>query len=63
MTEKEIEKILKNKNCKGCSNRCSLLNPGCNRSKIFIDDEIKKYENNNQKKNESNDIFDNYRLF
>ena len=60
MKVKELEKILKNKNCRGCSNRCSLNEPGCNRSKIYIDEEIKKYEETN---NKSNDLFDNYKLF
>lgn len=60
MADNDFYKILKNKNCRGCSNRCSLLYPGCNRSKIYIDEERKKYEGN---KNNLNDLWENFRLF
>ena len=60
MNSDEINKILKNKNCNGCSNRCSLANPGCNRSKIFIEEAIEKINRKN-KKDENNWV--NIKLF
>lgn len=53
MKENEIKKIIKNKNCRGCSNRCSLLSPGCNRSKVYIEDELKKFEDKSSGSDES----------
>lgn len=53
MKEDEIKKKLKNMNCRGCSNRCSLDNPGCNRSKVFIDEAIEKLKKVN--KNDEDD--------
>jgi hypothetical protein len=43
--DKEFEKYIENKTCRGCANHCKLLNPNCNRSKIFIKDEYEKYIN------------------
>ena len=60
MKEDEIKKNLKNMNCRGCSNRCSLANPGCNRSKVFIDEAIEKI--NKENKDEENDWI-NIKLF
>lgn len=42
LSNNEFKEYLKNKTCRGCSNHCLLLEPNCNRSKIFIKDE---YEN------------------
>lgn len=39
----ELQEYLKNKNCRGCSNRCPLHDPACGRSKVFIEEEIEKY--------------------
>lgn len=39
----EFEKYLNHKTCRGCGNRCLLLEPNCNRSKIFIKDEYDKF--------------------
>ncbi|MCI8308891.1 MAG: hypothetical protein HFJ45_01450 [Clostridia bacterium] len=39
-----IDEYLKTKNCRGCSNMCPLNDPGCGRSKIFIDDAIRKFD-------------------
>ena len=60
MKEDEIKKKLKNMNCRGYSNRCSLANPGCNRSKVFIDEAIEKLKKVN--KNDENDWI-NIKLF
>lgn len=49
MKEDEIKKKLTNMNCRGCSNKCSLASPGCNRSKVFIDEAIKKINQENEK--------------
>lgn len=43
ITDEEFEKYLENKVCCGCSNHCLLLEPNCNRSKIFIKVEYDKY--------------------
>ena len=43
LDDKEFEKYIENKSCRGCYNHCSLLEPNCNRSKIFIKDEYEKY--------------------
>ena len=45
----KISEKIKNMNCRGCSNRCSLANPGCNRSKIYIDEAIEKINRENGK--------------
>ncbi|MBQ3408999.1 MAG: hypothetical protein IJH12_07355 [Clostridia bacterium] len=51
-------RYLKGKNCRGCSNRCSLLNPGCNRSRAYIEEVLRKL---NEKENIKS--FDNISLF
>lgn len=43
LSNNEFKEYLKNKICRGCSNHCLLLEPNCNRSKIFIKDEYEKY--------------------
>lgn len=43
LSDKAFEKYLKNKTCRGCSNHCLLVEPNCNRSRIFIKDEYEKY--------------------
>jgi len=48
LEDDEFQKYLKNKNCRGCSNRCPLDNPNCNRSKIFIIEEMEKYNKNKE---------------
>ncbi|MBR2704722.1 MAG: hypothetical protein IKE91_04560 [Clostridia bacterium] len=64
MNSEEINKKLKNINCRGCSNRCSLASPGCNRSKIYIDEAIKNLEEENKKQNDSeNNTWENIKLF
>lgn len=47
MDNKELQEYLKTKNCRGCNNRCPLNDPGCGRSKIFIQEAIEKLESNN----------------
>lgn len=42
--DKEFEKFLSKKNCRGCFNHCPLDNPNCNRSKIFIKDAKEEFE-------------------
>jgi len=42
--DEEMDEYLKLKNCRGCSNRCSLNDPMCGRSSIFIEEAIEKYE-------------------
>jgi hypothetical protein len=43
--DEKFEKYIENKTCRGCGNHCLLLEPNCNRSKIFIKDEYEKYLN------------------
>lgn len=43
LDNEEFEKYLEHKTCRGCSNRCLLVDPNCNRSKIFIEDEYEKF--------------------
>jgi hypothetical protein len=43
--DKEFEKYIENKTCRGCGNHCLLSEPNCNRSRIFIKDEYEKYLN------------------
>lgn len=40
----EIQEYLKSKNCRGCSNRCALDNPECNRSKLWIKEAIEEWK-------------------
>ncbi len=56
----DIEKHLIKANCRGCGNRCSLANPGCNRSRTFIEEAIEKINREN-KKDENNWV--NMKLF
>ncbi len=66
MDREELNKKLMNMNCRGCSNRCCLASPGCNRSKIYIDEAIEKFkleeEHKNQNDNENN-LWENIKLF
>lgn len=48
LSNNEFKEYLKDKTCRGCSNHCLLLEPNCNRSKIFIKDEYEKYLQNNK---------------
>lgn len=47
--KEEFEEYLKTKNCRGCSNRCPLNDPGCGRSKIFIQEALEKFEEEQNK--------------
>ena len=47
MNDKKLDEYLKTKNCRGCSNRCPLNDPGCGRSKVFIEEVIEKFEQDN----------------
>ena len=49
--EEELEEYLKTKNCRGCSNQCPLNDPGCGRSRIFINDAKQKFEEMYKKDN------------
>ncbi len=49
MEDKEFEKFLSKKTCRGCYNHCPLTSPSCGRSKIFIKDAREEYEE--QKRN------------
>ncbi len=40
--QEDLEKFLKKFNCRGCSNHCPLNDPMCGRSKIFIEEAMKK---------------------
>lgn len=44
--EIELKEYLKKINCRGCYNHCSLSNPNCGRSKIFIKEAIEKFNSN-----------------
>lgn len=44
MEQDEFEIYLKTKNCRGCSNRCALDDPECNRSKLWIKDAMEEWE-------------------
>jgi hypothetical protein len=39
----EVEEYLRKLTCRGCGNHCSLSDPNCGRSKIYIADAIEKY--------------------
>lgn len=43
LKDKDFREFLKNKICKGCINHCLILEPNCNRSRIFIKDEYEKF--------------------
>lgn len=49
----DIKEYLSKKTCKGCYNHCPLSNPNCGRSKIFIKEEIEKF--NKMKKEEESE--------
>ncbi|MBR3697268.1 MAG: hypothetical protein IKM97_03255 [Clostridia bacterium] len=49
MEDEKFKEFLKNKNCRGCFNKCVLTNPICNRSKIFIKDAYEEYLEKNNK--------------
>lgn len=42
--EEKLQEYLRTKNCRGCSNRCPLDDPGCGRSKIFIEEALQKFD-------------------
>lgn len=44
--DKELEEYLKKFNCRGCGNRCPLHDPGCGRSKVYINEALEKRNNN-----------------
>lgn len=46
MEDKEFLEYLSKLTCKGCQNRCSLNDPGCGRSRIFIKEAEEKYNTN-----------------
>ena len=48
--ENKLKEYLKQKNCRGCYNRCPLSNPMCGRSKIFIKEETEKFRENEKSK-------------
>lgn len=48
--EEELKQYLRKSTCRGCFNHCSLDNPSCGRSKIFIKDAFEKY---NEEKNKN----------
>ena len=41
----EVQAVLKTKTCRGCSNRCTLDEPMCNRSKIWIKEVMEEINN------------------
>jgi hypothetical protein len=43
--DEKFQEYLKNQTCRGCGNRCSLIEPNCGRSRIFIQDAYEKYKN------------------
>ena len=49
--DNRLEEYLKQKNCRGCYNRCPLNSPMCGRSRIFIKEEIEKFKENEKKSN------------
>ena len=40
--DKVLKEYLKKSNCRGCYNKCTLDNPICGRSKLFIKEIIEK---------------------
>lgn len=42
--EKVIKEYLSKITCRGCYNYCALDNPGCGRSKIWINEAIEKFK-------------------
>ena len=44
--DKVLKEYLKKSNCRGCYNKCTLDNPICGRSKIFIKEIIEKINKN-----------------
>lgn len=43
--DEEMSEYLSKFTCRGCYNHCSLDNPNCGRSKIFIKEALEKLEN------------------
>lgn len=41
--EQDLKEYLSKLTCRGCYNHCPLDNPGCARSKIWINEAIEKY--------------------
>ena len=42
--KQEIKEILSKHTCRGCYNHCTLENPGCRKSKIWINEILEKEE-------------------
>ncbi len=42
--KQEIKEILSKHTCWGCYNHCTLENPGCGKSKIWINEILEKEE-------------------
>lgn len=42
--KQEIKEILSKHTCRGCYNHCTLENPGCGKSKIWINEILEKEE-------------------
>ena len=42
--EQKLKEYLSKLHCHGCYNQCSLANPGCGKSKIWIREAIEKLE-------------------
>ena len=47
--DEEFNNYLSKLTCRGCFNHCSLSNPNCNRSKIFIKEAFENYERMEEK--------------
>ena len=46
-TEQELKEYLREHTCRGCYNHCTLDNPGCGKSRMWIDEVIEKYKKGN----------------
>lgn len=46
--EQDLKEYLSKLTCRGCFNHCNLDNPGCGRSKIWINEAIEKYNEEKQ---------------
>lgn len=43
--QQELKEYLSKLTCRGCYNHCPLNNPGCGKSKIWINEAIEKLNN------------------
>ena len=43
--QQDLKEILSKYICRGCYNHCTLDNPGCGKSKIWINEILEKIEN------------------